>query len=638
MEEYIETFSCLKFSAMTKVAFVNSSIQDITLGPNSSSVIEVAYDGKLNTLLDSTQRACDVDECLLEDAETINALQIEQVSKTYFEDYTLPYQKLFQDLEVERQRKMEEALAFRQNQIAEFDRWQREDQTKWWYQRQQEIILGMKLQEEEMFEEMKEYDKDVYMEHQKLLNYYRELAETRQRNDEELQTRQRQKKELNLIIGKVQNIQSEFRNIYTEVLATLNTNSDRDELKSLLSQRKPELTTLSGNMEKLVAKCKAGLITADDEKESVELLTKLQTMKEILTDIIRTTKPTERKTEETTSNTHRSDPQNDDGETHQNGDIPRSVPKKFVHKTNLRLYSELQSFLHTYTTSYRNLLDDSTLKQFRFSCKMAVNTPVNSISAVNPRHLQDKYVRLHNLLSGKTVEVGNKRITARDHPHGIEFCMDLLAQKFILQCDLMISGNAEAAFYYAAIILALWIDFPVFGKLLLAHLHRQCPYLVPIYLQRLPDQSDEDYYKCLGYKYSDGVVEGQDKFLKRMTGIVRLYSAIMMAKPRRAQKSPHPHGMSQAWRWLASILNLEPRVDISATVLHTFLETTGHTMQTVYGKQFKKIISFILDNYMPALKVIDEGGPVTRLEVLLLTYRRSSYFETPSGMLPDNFW
>jgi len=43
----------------------------------------------------------------------------------------------------------------------------------------------------------------------------------------------------------------------------------------------------------------------------------------------------------------------------------------------------------------------------------------------------------------------------------------------------------------------------------------------------------------------------------------------------------HPHGPEQGWRWLAAVLNLPPRADITATVLYHFLEVIGHSFLCV---------------------------------------------------------
>ncbi|KAJ8936667.1 hypothetical protein NQ314_012207 [Rhamnusium bicolor] len=165
--------------------------------------------------------------------------------------------------------------------------------------------------------------------------------------------------------------------------------------------------------------------------------------------------------------------------------------------------------------------------------------------------------------------------------------MNLLAKKFVLQGDLMVSSNPESAFCYASVIISLWNEFPLFGKLVLAYFYKFCPYLVPYYIPRQVGESDEDFYIKQGYQYNDGQIEKQDKFLKRMTGITRLYSALLIVKSKKGQNIT-PLNIHHGWNWLSSLLKLEPRVDITATVIHTFLETVAFEMELKYGKIFKK--------------------------------------------------
>jgi len=216
--------------------------------------------------------------------------------------------------------------------------------------------------------------------------------------------------------------------------------------------------------------------------------------------------------------------------------------------------------------------------------------------------------------------VSNKEVNAARHPQGIPFCMDLLAKQFVLQGDLMVSSNPESAFCYASVILSLWNDFPDFGRLLLAYFYEMCPYLVPYYIPKQVGETDEEFYRKLGYQYSNGEVERQDKFLKRMTGIMKLYFAIMIAKPKRGQ-SMSPYNLRHGWKWLASLLNLEPQLDITATALHAFLESAGFEMEMRYGQMFQKLLTFIIQVFLPKCKEVNcTGGAVTRLELLLADY------------------
>ena len=68
---------------------------------------------------------------------------------------------------------------------------------------------------------------------------------------------------------------------------------------------------------------------------------------------------------------------------------------------------------------------------------------------------------------------------------------------------------------------------------------------------------------------SDGVIETDEQFLKRMTGIVRFYAAIIQTS---LPNAANPHGLKHGWAWLARVLNKDPHPSITATVLYDFLE------------------------------------------------------------------
>jgi nucleoporin GLE1 len=136
----------------------------------------------------------------------------------------------------------------------------------------------------------------------------------------------------------------------------------------------------------------------------------------------------------------------------------------FTDRESFNVYISLQQYLQTFEDSYRNLLKDDRLKKFRFDCQKAVNIPVNAISPISADHLQDKLFKLSSVISGQPVKVGNDQVIAASHPEGIAFCKNLLAKKFVCQGELTVSSRPEAAFAIAAVIEALWADFPDFGQ------------------------------------------------------------------------------------------------------------------------------------------------------------------------------
>ncbi|XP_052860926.1 mRNA export factor Gle1 [Anopheles cruzii] len=321
-------------------------------------------------------------------------------------------------------------------------------------------------------------------------------------------------------------------------------------------------------------------------------------------------------------------------------DIPENEPFfQPVSPECLHFYTEVKSFYEKHQAVVKQLLDDASMKTYRFNCQKAINIPVNAISAVNREHFIDKYNKLAALLSGQNVKVADVNVSVNGHPLGRTYCTMLLAKKFVSQADTGISSNASAAFPIAAIVVALWQRFPEFGLFFLAYLHRECPYLVPYYLPQLEGQSQEEFLKTLGYRFTDGTLEKQDQYLKRMSGLARLYAAVIVTVPRRDDANlPHPHGLEYGWRWLTNILNRFPQPDICATVIGEFLQTAGADLHAAYGRQFLKVLRLLQGDYLAALNRIDTGGPKARLEGLVTQILSEGRITRPEGMLSPNFW
>ncbi|XP_039444837.1 mRNA export factor Gle1 [Culex pipiens pallens] len=311
----------------------------------------------------------------------------------------------------------------------------------------------------------------------------------------------------------------------------------------------------------------------------------------------------------------------------------------FVSQESLAFYTEIKSFYEQHQAAVKTLLDDASMKTYRFSCQKAINTPVNAISAVSREHFLDKFTKLDALLSGQQVRVGDQSVSINAHPLGRTYCTMLLAKKFVSQADTAISSNQLAAFPIASIIVALWQKYPDFGRFFLAYLHKECPYLVPYYLPQLAGQSQEDYLKAIGYRFSsEGILEKQDQYLKRMTGLARLYGAVIVTNLRRGETAPHPHGLECGWKWLCNILNLAPLPDICATLITEFLQTAGGLLWTHYGRQFVKVMRVMHEQYLPELNKVDEGGPKSRLEGLVAKITAEGRIERPEGMMAADFW
>nr|CAG4640896.1 EOG090X0755 [Eulimnadia texana] len=317
--------------------------------------------------------------------------------------------------------------------------------------------------------------------------------------------------------------------------------------------------------------------------------------------------------------------------------IPAPVPEAstslendYVRKENLEKYNELQAFLQDYEKTYADFIKNPSLKQFRLDCQKAVITPANAISAVSASHLRDKFNKLQNLLQGSFVEVGEKRFSASHQPGGLEFCFDGLAKKFVKLAEDVIPSNPESCFAIAAVVVRLWIKFPVLGRLLLAHLYKACPYLLPRYIMRQDDQSEEEFYRLQGYRVTDGPMEEQDKFLKRMSGAVRLLAAIMITPA----NQDHPHYCYQEYQ-TRSILtfsnnNIFLVIIIFAELELAFFLVRGKILCTRRGKSRIHVIRYPLPHghYIVPLKK-SAGSPSSRLKTVMASYFQLSSVADP---------
>ncbi|XP_003248018.1 uncharacterized protein LOC100569917 [Acyrthosiphon pisum] len=307
------------------------------------------------------------------------------------------------------------------------------------------------------------------------------------------------------------------------------------------------------------------------------------------------------------------------------------------YKQFLENHLTLQEYLKKIKKSYSSFLENDNLKPLRQELVKAINTPVNSISSVSSWHMKDKFEKLDALLKCKTVKTGNSTVTANSHPDALIFCKDTLAKKIINIGEQVASVKTETAFEVASIVTELWKIHPDFGILLYARFKQICPCLIPYNAEKTNEETDEEYYKSLCYNYTNGVVEKQDKYVKRMTGIVRLFAAIIVTE----SKSGKALGIGQAWMLIAATVHLVPQLDVTAVFLHEILIITGYSLKQTYGRQFIKMLEYINTNY---IKKIDEvtpvgcGGPVQRLKTFINKVIQVGYIERPKGIIPHNFW
>ncbi|GAB1286170.1 mRNA export factor GLE1 [Apodemus speciosus] len=323
---------------------------------------------------------------------------------------------------------------------------------------------------------------------------------------------------------------------------------------------------------------------------------------------------------------------------------PKSYLQVRVEDSTMQWYQQLQDASAKCVLAFEDLTSskDSQTKKIKMDLQKAATIPVSQISTIAGSKLKEVFDKIHNLLSGKPVQSGGRSVSVTLNPQGLDFVQYKLAEKFVKQGEEEVASHHEAAFPIAVVASGIWMLHPRVGDLILAHLHKKCPYSVPFYPAFKEGMALEDYQRMLGYQVTDSKVEQQDNFLKRMSGMIRLYAAIIQLQwPYGKRQEGHPHGLNHGWRWLAQILNMEPLSDVTATLLFDFLEVCGNALMKQYQVQFWKMILLIKEDYFPRIEAITSSGQMgsfIRLKQFLEKCLQRREIPVPKGFLTSSFW
>ncbi|NWT93379.1 GLE1 protein, partial [Urocynchramus pylzowi] len=312
----------------------------------------------------------------------------------------------------------------------------------------------------------------------------------------------------------------------------------------------------------------------------------------------------------------------------------------------MQWYQQLQDAAEQCAAAFSeigNCRGNAEVKKIKTNLQKAATIPVSQISSISGSQLREVFDKIHNLLSGKPVQTEGQTVLVTQHPQGLEFFVCYkLAEKFVRHGEGEVSFHQDSAFPVAVVLSGIWELHPRVGVIFLAHLHKRCPYAVPFYPARKEGTSTEEYQRMLGYEVHDSRVEEQDHFLKRMSGMIRLYAAIIQLRwPFGNKQGAHPHGLSYGWRWLAQMLNLEPLADVTPMLLLDFLEVCGNALMKQYGIQFWKAMLFIQKSYIPRIEAVTSSGQMgclSRLKNFVQKCLQAEEMPLPKGILTPSFW
>lgn len=622
ISDALADFERLRISALTKAAEISPYVKEVTIGPNSPVKKETFKDEPH----DNRDKENKKEENLTED-KIRDDLRQSLIIKEYEMKLQQNSEELFKNL-------VEKMIANRA-----------ESMRKYWMKQSEECerrALELRARKLQLLKELQENDNESVLEKARLDQQKSQLI-----NQQTIENMNRILEEQNRATARFASItdsQTKICICYNEITTLLQT---EEHAQTVCEKYITSINAVVNSINRIMDLCKTGSVSDNDVKQAEVLCLNIENIRKKIVEELNELKQKEylmKKEEDEAA--RRKEMEKKAAQQAKEAELAKQKQKVsqqtgplFYSAKNYSYYQQLQQFLESYEAQYKELLENVNLKKFRFDCQKAVNTPVNALSSLSGAHIRDKFDKLSKLLRGERVQVLDIYVAATQHPQGLAYCTALLAKKIVRQGDLLVSSNPESAFPLATVTVALWSQFPEFGKLLEAYFHRQCPYLVPMFLPQKEGQTDKEFYLSRGYTYNDeGVVEKQDKFLKRMSGIFRLRCAIWIATTPRFLNTSNPHGPRYGWQWLASFINLKPEPDISATLLHDFFHVCGSKFFKCYGRQFTKIIKLISTDYLAILQNIDEGGPKTRLEVFLQNVLNTGQIAPPTGILPPNTW
>lgn len=219
-------------------------------------------------------------------------------------------------------------------------------------------------------------------------------------------------------------------------------------------------------------------------------------------------------------------------------------------------------------------------KDFRNRVKRVVGTTISQLSS-NVSKIQQC---LRNLLEILRNESGGPNI-AKEH-----FVNHVVALRLKDEAEVRIRGqtSGRAAWPVAYVATQVFAKYPCVEELFFGYLNEACPFLVSGVSQD-GRRAQEDY----------------GEFVERMLGYHRLYLAIVIVQDE----------LGAVWRWLARTLNQMP-VAITPTLLHSVLEMAGSACQRKYTRQFRKLVTYMKEEYQPQLHTLQQHASGEELDRL----------------------
>ncbi|KAG0251449.1 hypothetical protein BG011_007603 [Mortierella polycephala] len=239
--------------------------------------------------------------------------------------------------------------------------------------------------------------------------------------------------------------------------------------------------------------------------------------------------------------------------------------------------------------------------------------------------------KIHNTLQqvfivAKDIDAIFKNANQAYGANGYNWIMNAAAKKFVTQAEKETEVRVAPAFPIAQVVVLLFQNHPLFLDVLMARFIKKCPYVIPKYFAKEPNESPDDYLRKIGYRRHDKGWENEAQYNARQCGIFTLYCAIMQTIPP-AGENLYP--ISNAWTWMARIINMPPR-PITPALLAVFVEVCGERYLSTYRNQANKVLRLLMQDFIPLIP--KEGvSASTRLKTKLEDFYSTGRLPVPEG-------
>ncbi|UXI15010.1 hypothetical protein NH340_JMT00953 [Sarcoptes scabiei] len=315
-------------------------------------------------------------------------------------------------------------------------------------------------------------------------------------------------------------------------------------------------------------------------------------------------------------------------------------------KSSSMVFINMQTKLLKFEEFCQKFFDDQSKKQIRASIQIYIRSIINTICNISVEHLREKLLKLLNLYQRKQFEQNGQSISISEADFSYHFAINTAVKHFIN----VATKHRSISLKLAPVIIILWAFIPIFGDIFWAHLVVACPYVIPYFPDRNQFKNDAEFAVICGYQLNKkGQIESNESFHSRMFALIELYSAIIQCN---MVENNHPRDLQYAWKWLATILNEEPKEALTALLLDAFISNSMHKLYAMYGRQFEKLINFIREIFIDKIQSItaaENRQSLMKLQSMLddlekklarknLPKKASIDSLRPSGLVPDQFF